>query len=51
MMVPYLFCQAGKITGMNNEEQLVEGIENMRILYGFDSNGDDMADSFMPAEM
>lgn len=39
-----------KTNGMNNEEQLVEGIENMRILYGFDSNGDDVADSFMPAE-
>ncbi|MEZ9235371.1 MULTISPECIES: PilW family protein [Shewanella] len=36
--------------GMNNEEQLVEGIENMRILYGFDSNGDDTADSYMPAQ-
>lgn len=36
--------------GMNNDEQLVEGIENFRILYGFDSNGDDTADSYMPAE-
>ncbi|QIR15199.1 PilW family protein [Shewanella aestuarii] len=36
--------------GMNNEEQLVEGIENMRILYGFDSNGDDTADSYMPVQ-
>ncbi|WP_144210087.1 PilW family protein [Shewanella donghaensis] len=36
--------------GMNNDEQLVEGIENMRILYGFDSNGDDTADSYMPAQ-
>jgi type IV pilus assembly protein PilW len=36
--------------GMNNEEQLVEGIENMRILYGFDSNGDGTADSYMPAQ-
>lgn len=39
-----------KNNGMNNEEQLVEGIENMRILYGFDNDGDDTADSFMPAE-
>lgn len=39
-----------KTNGMNNEEQLVEGIENMRILYGFDSDGDDSADSFMPAQ-
>ncbi|MCL1056980.1 PilW family protein [Shewanella gelidimarina] len=36
--------------GMGNEEQLVEGIENMRVLYGFDSDGDDTADSFMPAQ-
>jgi type IV pilus assembly protein PilW len=36
--------------GMNNEEQLVEGIENMRILYGFDNDGDDTADSYMPAQ-
>jgi type IV pilus assembly protein PilW len=35
--------------GMNNEEQLVEGIENMRVLYGFDNDGDDTPDSFMPA--
>ncbi|MCE9685279.1 PilW family protein [Shewanella sp. AS16] len=37
-------------SGMNTEEQLVEGIENMRILYGFDNDGDDTADSFMPVE-
>jgi type IV pilus assembly protein PilW len=36
--------------GMNNDEQLVEGIENMRILYGFDNNGDDSADSYMPVQ-
>ncbi|WP_434950848.1 PilW family protein [Shewanella sp. HL-SH4] len=36
--------------GMNNDEQLVEGIENMRILYGFDNNGDDTADSYMPVQ-
>ena len=36
--------------GMNNDEQLVEGIENMRIMYGFDSNGDDTADSYMPVQ-
>ncbi|GGP40185.1 PilW family protein [Shewanella saliphila] len=36
--------------GMNNEEQLVEGIENMRILYGFDNDGDGTADSYMPAQ-
>ena len=31
-------------------EQLVEGIENMRVLYGFDSNGDNSADSYMPVQ-
>ncbi|WP_282109472.1 PilW family protein [Shewanella algicola] len=36
--------------GMNNEEQLVEGVENMRILYGFDNDGDGTADSYMPAQ-
>jgi len=36
--------------GMNNEEQLVEGVENMRILYGFDSDGDSTADGFMPVQ-
>ena len=34
--------------GMGNEEQLVEGIENIRILYGVDNDGDNTADSFMP---
>ncbi|MFB2651933.1 PilW family protein [Shewanella seohaensis] len=36
--------------GMNNEEQLVEGIENIRVSYGFDNDGDDVPDSFLPAE-
>ena len=39
--------------GMNTSgsyEQLVEGIENMRILYGFDNDGNDTADIFMPAQ-
>ncbi|MCL1092030.1 PilW family protein [Shewanella profunda] len=36
--------------GMNNDEQLVEGIENLRILYGFDNDGDDTPDSFLSAE-
>ncbi|MCK8043616.1 PilW family protein [Shewanella sp. 1CM18E] len=31
-------------------EQLVEGVENMRVLYGFDSNGDNSADSYMPVQ-
>ncbi|MFT5704472.1 MAG: type IV pilus assembly protein PilW [Shewanella sp.] len=36
--------------GMANEDQLVEGIENIRILYGFDNDGDNTADSFMPVQ-
>lgn len=35
--------------GMNNDEQLVEGIENIRFLYGFDNDGDGTPDSFIPA--
>ena len=38
------------VNGMRNEEQLVEGIENIRILYGFDNDGDNTADSFMPVQ-
>ncbi|KZK69250.1 pilus assembly protein PilW [Shewanella baltica] len=36
--------------GMSNEDQLVEGIENMRILYGFDNDGDDTPDTFLSAD-
>ncbi|GAA0789185.1 MULTISPECIES: PilW family protein [Pseudomonadati] len=36
--------------GMKNDEQLVEGIENMRVLYGLDSNTDGTADSFIPVQ-
>ncbi|ACA85588.1 PilW family protein [Shewanella woodyi] len=36
--------------GMANEDQLVEGIENIRVLYGFDNDGDNTADSFMPVQ-
>ena len=35
---------------MANEDQLVEGIENFRVLYGFDNDGDNTADSFMPVQ-
>lgn len=48
--VPMLSRKALSESGMNNEEQLVEGIENMRILYGYDDDGDDTADSFLPVE-
>jgi type IV pilus assembly protein PilW len=35
--------------GMKNEDQLVEGIENIRFLYGFDSDGDSTPDRYVPA--
>jgi type IV pilus assembly protein PilW len=35
---------------MSNDEQLVEGIENIRILYGFDNDGDDTPDTFLSAD-
>lgn len=41
--------EGGMTVSPANVEQLVEGIENMRILYGFDNDGDDTADSFMSA--
>ncbi|MFV7782849.1 PilW family protein [Shewanella marisflavi] len=34
--------------GMNNFEQLVEGIENIRFLYGFDNDGDSTPDRYIP---
>ncbi|MCL2913355.1 PilW family protein [Shewanella corallii] len=36
--------------GSSNDEQLVEGVENMQILYGFDNDGDDTADTYMPSQ-
>lgn len=35
--------------GMANEDQLVEGVENMRVLYGFDNDGDSTPDRYVPA--
>lgn len=37
------------VNGMANEDQLVEGIENLRVLYGFDSDGDSTPDRYLPA--
>ncbi|KFZ38268.1 pilus assembly protein PilW [Shewanella mangrovi] len=34
----------------NSEGAIVQGIENMRILYGYDNDGDDAADRFLPVE-
>ncbi|AQS37535.1 prepilin-type N-terminal cleavage/methylation domain-containing protein [Shewanella psychrophila] len=51
--VPVLRRRVLRNGGMNTSgsyEQLVEGIENIRVLYGFDNDGDDTADSFMPVQ-
>lgn len=48
--IPILRRKTLTSTGMRNDEQLVEGIENIRFLYGFDNDGDNTPDSFMPAE-
>ncbi|MCL1123051.1 PilW family protein [Shewanella surugensis] len=40
----------GGMKTSSSVEQLVEGVENIRVLYGFDNDGDRSADSFMPAE-
>lgn len=48
--IPILRRKTLTSTGMSNDEQLVEGIENIRFLYGFDRDGDSTPDSFMPAE-
>jgi type IV pilus assembly protein PilW len=34
--------------GMGNDEQLVEGIENIRFLYGFDNDGDSTPENYLP---
>ncbi|WP_148300841.1 PilW family protein [Shewanella marina] len=50
--IPVLRRQALRVGGMRKAgsfEQLVEGIENFRVLYGIDDNGDGSADSFIPA--
>jgi type IV pilus assembly protein PilW len=35
--------------GSNNAEELIEGVENMQILYGEDTNADFSADRYLPA--
>lgn len=48
--VPILNRRTLTANGMSNYEQLVEGIEDMQILYGFDANGDNTADQYLSAE-
>lgn len=47
--IPILRRKTLTSTGMSNDEQLVEGIENIRFLYGFDNDGDSTPDSYIPA--
>ncbi|MCG9730002.1 PilW family protein [Shewanella sp. Isolate13] len=48
--IPMLNRKTLSATGMTNDEQLVEGIENIRFLYGFDNDGDSTPDRYIPAE-
>lgn len=47
--VPILSRKTLTNKGMKNDEQLVEGIENIRFLYGFDNSGDNTPDTYLPA--
>ncbi|QDF66361.1 prepilin-type N-terminal cleavage/methylation domain-containing protein [Shewanella sp. SNU WT4] len=47
--VPSLRRKTLTATGMTNDEQLVEGIENIRFLYGVDDDGDRTPDRYLPA--
>ncbi|ASJ97576.1 PilW family protein [Shewanella marisflavi] len=46
--IPSLRRKTLNSSGMGNDEQLVEGIENMRFLYGFDNDGDGTPDRYIP---
>ncbi len=46
--IPILSRKTLTDSGMDNDEQLVEGIENIRFLYGFDNDGDSTPDRFIP---
>ncbi|GIU27311.1 type IV minor pilin protein PilW [Shewanella sp. MBTL60-007] len=48
--IPMLNRKTLSATGMKNDEQLVEGVENIRFLYGFDNDGDSTPDRYIPAE-
>jgi len=48
--IPILRRKSLSATGMGNNEPLVEGIENMRFMYGFDNDGDRTADQFLPVQ-
>ncbi len=44
-----LFRRSVDINGITDEEELVEGVENMQFLYGEDDDGDNDADSYKSA--
>jgi type IV pilus assembly protein PilW len=46
--IPVLSRKTLTAKGMENDEQLVEGIENIRFLYGFDDDGDGTPNSYLP---
>ncbi|QYJ78074.1 PilW family protein [Shewanella acanthi] len=48
--IPVLKRKTLGINGMGTGQQLVEGIDNIRYLYGFDNDGDSTPDSFVSAE-
>ncbi len=47
--IPSLFRRSVDINGITDEEELVEGVENMQFLYGEDDDGDNVADSYKTA--
>ena len=47
--IPVLSRKTLTKNGMNNDEQLVEGIENIRYLYGVDSTGDSSPEQYLNA--
>lgn len=47
--VPALYRAVFDETGVAGAEELVEGIENMQISYGVDTNGDGVIDNYMTA--
>jgi type IV pilus assembly protein PilW len=44
-----LFRRSVDVNGITDEEELVEGVENMQLLYGEDTDGDNDADSYNTA--
>lgn len=48
--IPILRRKSLTSSGMNNNEQLVEGIESIHYLFGFDNDGDRTPDSYVPAD-